>query len=58
MFEQTARLDKTADLRYNLEANLNIGVSPSGKAADFGSAIPRFESWYPSHLGLARGASI
>src|SRR2546423_14863348 len=26
-----------------------IGASPSGKAADFGSAIPRFESWRPSH---------
>src|SRR5438034_2910319 len=26
-----------------------FGASPSGKAADFGSAIPRFESWRPSH---------
>ncbi len=26
-----------------------IGVSPSGKAAVFGTAIPRFESWHPSH---------
>ena len=25
-----------------------VGVSPSGKAAVFGIAIPRFESWYPS----------
>ena len=32
-----------------------IGVSPSGKALDFDSSIPRFESWHPSHnlrLGL------
>ena len=29
-----------------------VGVSPSGKAADFESAIPRFESWHPSlHAG-------
>ena len=26
-----------------------IGASPSGKAADFGSAIRRFESYRPSH---------
>ncbi len=26
----------------------SIGASPSGKAADFDSAIPRFESWRPS----------
>jgi hypothetical protein len=25
------------------------GASPSGKAAVFGTAIPRFESWRPSH---------
>jgi ribose-phosphate pyrophosphokinase len=25
-----------------------IGVSPSGKAAVFGTAIPRFESWHPN----------
>ncbi len=25
-----------------------IGASPSGKAAVFGTAIPRFESWRPS----------
>ncbi len=27
-----------------------IGVSPSGKAPGFDPGIPRFESWYPSHL--------
>src|SRR5690349_19071020 len=27
-----------------------VGASPSGKAAVFGTAIPRFESWRPSHL--------
>jgi hypothetical protein len=27
---------------------LRIGASPSGKAAVFGTAIPRFESWRPS----------
>ncbi len=26
-----------------------VGASPSGKAAVFGTAIPRFESWRPSH---------
>jgi hypothetical protein len=30
----------------------HIGASPSGKAAVFGTAIPRFESWRPSHLLL------
>jgi hypothetical protein len=29
---------------------INNGVSPSGKALDFDSSIPRFESWYPSHI--------
>ena len=28
----------------------SIGVSPSGKAAGFDPAIPRFESWHPSHI--------
>ncbi len=28
----------------------DIRVWPSGKAADFGSAIPRFESWHPSYF--------
>ena len=27
----------------------HAGASPSGKAAVFGTAIPRFESWRPSH---------
>jgi hypothetical protein len=31
-----------------------IGASPSGKAAVFGTAIPRFESWRPSHHHLRR----
>ncbi len=26
------------------------GASPSGKAPDFDSGIPRFESWRPSHF--------
>ena len=26
------------------------GESPSGKAAAFEAAIPRFESWLPSHF--------
>ena len=29
-----------------------IGASPSGKAPDFDSGIPRFESWRPSHRDL------
>ncbi len=29
-----------------------VGASPSGKAAVFGTAIPRFESWRPSHFLL------
>lgn len=28
----------------------HFGVWPSGKAADFGSAIRGFESLYPSHI--------
>src|SRR2546429_9961816 len=31
-----------------------IGASPSGKAADFGSAIRRFESYRPSHCPVSR----
>src|SRR5690606_29882973 len=31
-----------------------IGVSPSGKAPDSDSGIPRFESSYPSHIKKAR----
>src|SRR4051812_22641805 len=30
-----------------------IGASPSGKAAVFGTAIPRFESWRPSQPRMA-----
>ena len=29
-----------------------VGAWPSGKAAVFGIAIPRFESWRPSHISL------
>jgi hypothetical protein len=29
---------------------LHLGASPSGKAAVFGTAIPRFESWRPNQL--------
>jgi hypothetical protein len=28
----------------------DLGASPSGKAAVFGTAIPRFESWRPSQI--------
>ncbi len=35
--------------RPPLRSVLNGGESPSGKAADFGSAIRRFESFLPSH---------
>src|SRR5262245_27571521 len=31
------------------------GASPSGKAAVFGTAIPRFESWRPSQISLKFG---
>lgn len=33
------------------------GASPSGKAADFDSAIPRFESWRPSQFHRHRAES-
>jgi hypothetical protein len=29
-----------------------LGMSPSGKAADFDSAIRRFESYHPSHTNF------
>ncbi len=32
---------------------LNVGVSASGKLADFDSAIPRFESLHPNHFKLS-----
>ena len=32
----------------SISAPLRVGASPSGKAAVFGTAIPRFESWCPS----------
>ncbi len=31
-----------------------VGVSPSGKAAGFDPAIPRFKSWYSSHAEVAK----
>lgn len=34
-----------------------IGASPSGKAAVFGTAIPRFESWRPSQCVLFQKSS-
>ena len=34
--------------------NQFVGVSPSGKAPDSDSGIPRFESSYPSHIKKAR----
>src|SRR5207302_7777854 len=37
-----------------LWANRTIGASPSGKAADFGSATRRFESYRPSHCLVSR----
>ena len=36
----------------------HAGASPSGKAAVFGTAIPRFESWRPSHTFQIRYVSI
>lgn len=46
----------TFSIRLVIEGDLgimcmNIGESPSGKAADFGSAIRRFESFLPSTAG-------
>ena len=36
-----------------------LGASTSGKSRDFGSRIPRFESWRPSHLvDQARGLGV
>ena len=35
---------------YEIQETVPDGVSPSGKAAGFDPAIPRFESWHPSHL--------
>ena len=32
-----------------MRSEQNIGVSPSGKAADSDSVTRRFESFYPSH---------
>src|SRR5579883_3585887 len=34
------------------------GASPSGKAADFESAIPRFESWRPSQASSDLGSGL
>ena len=31
-----------------------FGISPSGKAPGFDPGIPRFESWYPSHISKER----
>ena len=36
--------------RASLLVTASLGASPSGKAAVFGTAIPRFESWRPSQL--------
>ena len=33
---------------------LIVGASTSGKSRDFGSRIPRFESWRPSQRANAR----
>ncbi len=35
-----------------------VGASPSGKAAVFGTAIPRFESWRPSQDFLSHASSL
>ena len=41
------KLDNNSEsLIYNFSL---VGVSPSGKAPDFDSGIPRFESWHPCH---------
>ena len=37
-----------------LSSRLNIGRSPSGKAAGFGPAIRRFESFRPSLVSQSR----
>src|SRR5690606_26153552 len=36
------------EARSNRVGTAPVGASPSGKAAVFGTAIPRFESWRPS----------
>jgi hypothetical protein len=40
------------------QAQQTIGVSPSGKAPDSDSGIPRFESSYPSHLNAKKPTSV
>ena len=39
-------------------ASYDDGVSPSGKAAAFGAAIRRFESYYPSHFLVSCAVTI
>ena len=41
-------IDKTRYVCYNIKVELNIGMSPSGKAPDFDSGTRRFESGHPS----------
>ena len=35
---------------FTVHNSLLIGASPSGKAPDFDSGIPRFDPWRPSHI--------
>lgn len=41
-------IDKPPAAAVNILKETRDGVSPSGKAAGFGPAIPRFESLHPS----------
>lgn len=44
-------LAKDGELFYiPLNEKVSVGVSTSGKSADFDSAMPRFEPWHPYHL--------
>jgi hypothetical protein len=42
--KKIVQVDTLALLAVNITKVKHIGVSPSGKAAGFGPAIPRFES--------------
>ncbi len=37
---------------------VNDGASPSGKAPDFDSGIPRFDPWRPSHFKTSYDDSL
>ena len=42
-------------ISYYIIWNKKFGVSPSGKAVDFDSAIRRFESCHPSYFKILSG---